>query len=69
MKYPIHQDNQEVEILSTPEVIAVNIPSNKSLRAFLREFNMNQTDFKKLNPEVDDKKLQAGDEIKVYKKK
>ena len=66
---PSSEDNQEVEILSTPEVIAVKIPSNKSLRAFLREFNMNQTDFKKLNPEVDDKKLQAGDEIKVYKKK
>lgn len=65
---PSSKDNQEVEILSTPEVIVVKIPSNKSLRAFLREFNMNQTDFKKLNPEVDDKKLQAGDEIKVYKK-
>lgn len=66
---PSSEDNQDVEILSTPEVIVVKIPSNKSLRAFLREFNMNQTDFKKLNPEVDDKKLQAGDEIKVYKKK
>lgn len=65
---PSSEDNQEVEILSTPEVIVVKIPSNKSLRAFLREFNMNQTDFKKLNPDIDDKQLQAGDEIKVYKK-
>lgn len=66
---PSSEENQEVEILSTQEVIVEKIPSNKSLRAFLREFNMNQTDFKKLNPDIDDKNLQAGDKIKVYKKK
>lgn len=66
---PSSEDNQDVEILSTSEVIVVEIPSNKSLYYFLKEFNMTQTDFKKLNPEVDDKKLQPGDEIKVYKKK
>lgn len=66
---PSSEDDQEVEVLSTPEVIVVKIPSNKSLYNFLKDFNMNQADFKKLNPGIDDKKLKAGDEIKVYKKK
>lgn len=67
-KSPVPVEDSEIEILSTPEVILVKIPSNKSLYAFLKEFNMNQTDLKKLNPGIDDKKLQPGDEIKVYKR-
>lgn len=66
---PSLEDNQEVEVISNLEVIVVKIPSNKSLYNFLKDFNMNHADFKKLNPGIDDEKLKAGDEIKVYKKK
>lgn len=66
---PELEDDQEVEVITTPEVIVVSIPSNKSLYSFLKEYDMNQSDFKKLNPEVDPNKVSSGDKIKVYKRK
>lgn len=59
----------DVEVVATPDIIVVKIPSGKSLYAFLKEFGMNQSDFKKLNPDKDPNTLKSGDDITVYKKK
>ena len=63
------EPSSDVEVVSTPDIIVVKIPSGKSLYAFLKEFGMNQSDFKKLNPDKDPNSLKSGDDITVYKKK
>ncbi len=61
-------ENQSVEILSTPEIIVVTLPPNKHIGTFCKEFGMTKTEFEKLNPEIKFEDVKAGDQINVYKK-
>lgn len=62
--------SSDVEVVSTPDIIVVKIPDDKSLWVFLKQCGIhNSSDFKKLNPDKDFKTLKPGDEVTVYKKK
>lgn len=63
------EETSEIDIISTPEVIVVKKPANKHIRVFLKDFGMEMSDFRKLNPDIDPTKVKDGDEIKVYKRK
>ena len=56
-----------VENTSDPEISIVKVPANKQPRIFLKDYDMNMSDFKKLNPGIDPSQISAGDSIKVYK--
>ncbi|MDE6017477.1 MAG: protein phosphatase 2C domain-containing protein [Muribaculaceae bacterium] len=65
------ENDSGVDIISTPEIIVVKKPANKHIRVFLKNFDMEMSDFKKLNPDIDPNQVKVEDEIEinVYKRK